>query len=155
MQRRIWVQKFYLCDDGIRWRGPGEGYAPSSHFINSPYDADARDGRKRTTTWVGYKAHLTETCDEGRPRIITHVQTETAPTADGEVTTPAHQALASKGLLPAEHLVDTGYLDAALLIEATRDLGVDLVGPTRPDLQWQARRGTERVNDCETARVMN
>lgn len=28
-----------------------------------------------------------------------------------------------------------------LLIEATRDFGVDLVGPTRPDLQWQARRG--------------
>ncbi|QCO17180.1 IS1182 family transposase (plasmid) [Azospirillum brasilense] len=140
--RRIWVQQFYLCDDGIRWRGPGEGYAPSSRFISSPYDADARYGRKRTMTWVGYKAHLTEACDEGRPRIITHVQTETAPTADGEVTTPAHRALAAKGLLPAEHLVDTGYLDAALLIEATRDFGVDLVGPTRPDLQWQARRGT-------------
>ena len=61
-------------------------------------------------TWVGYKAHLTEACDDGRPRIITHVQTETAPTADGAVTTPAHRALAAKGLLPAEHLVDTGYL---------------------------------------------
>ncbi|WP_454019850.1 hypothetical protein [Azospirillum sp. Marseille-Q6669] len=35
-----------------------------------------------------------------------------------------------------------GYLDAALLIEATRDFGVDLVGPTLPDLQWQARLAT-------------
>lgn len=38
-----------------------------------------------------------------RPRIITHVQTETAPTADGAVTTPVHRALAAKGLLPAQH----------------------------------------------------
>ena len=91
---------------------------------------------------VSYKAHLTEACNEGRPRIITHVQTETTPAADGEVTIPAHRALAAKRLLPAQHLVDTGYLDAALLIEATRDFGVDLVGPTRPDLQWQTRRGT-------------
>lgn len=63
------------------------------------------------------------------------MQTGTVPTADGEVTTPAHWVLAAKGLLPAQHLVDTGYLDAALLIEATRDFGVDLVGPTRPNLQ--------------------
>lgn len=139
--RCIWVQQFYLGDEGVHWRGPDEGYAPSSRFVSSPYDADARYGRKRMTTWVGYKAHLTETCDDGLPRIITHVQTETAPTADGDVTTPAHVALAAKCLLPAEHLVDTGYLDAALLIEATRDFGVDLVGPTRPDLRWQARLG--------------
>lgn len=86
----------------------------ASLSISSPYDVDARYGRKRTMTWVGYKAHLTEACDDGRPRIITHVQTETAPTTDGAVTTPAHRALTAKGLLPAEHLVDSGYLDAAL-----------------------------------------
>lgn len=62
---RIWIQQFYPCGDGVRWRGPGEGYAPSSRFISSPNDADARYGRKRTTTWVGYKAHQTEACDEG------------------------------------------------------------------------------------------
>lgn len=37
-----------------------------------------------------------------------------APVADAEATTPAHTALRAKGLLPAMHLVDTGYLDAGL-----------------------------------------
>src|SRR5689334_8505 len=106
--RQIWVQQFYLCDEGVCWRSAETGYTPSSSFISSPHNPDARYGRKRTTTWVGYKAHLTKTCDDGLPRIITCVQTDTAPTADGKATTSAHLALAAKGLLPAEHLVDTG-----------------------------------------------
>ena len=50
-----------------------------------------------------------------------------------------HQALQGKGLLPATHLVDTGYLDAELLVASEREDGVDLLGPARPDVTWQAR----------------
>jgi transposase len=39
------------------------------------------------------------------------------------------------------HLVDTGFLDAALLASAKRDYEVELVGPTRPDYKWQKRAG--------------
>jgi len=37
--------------------------------------------------------------------------------------------------------VDTGYLDAALLVASQKDFGVALLGPTRPDLKWQAKAG--------------
>jgi len=137
--RRIWVQQFYLSAEGVPWRTAEHGIPPSSIFLSSPYDIDAHLGRKRTTKWIGYKAHLTETCDEGKPHLITHVQTMAAPVADAEATTPAHTALRDKGLLPAMHLVDTGYLDAGFLVATRRDFGIDLAGPARADERWQAR----------------
>ena len=42
-------------------------------------------------------------------------------------------------MLPATHIVDTGYLDAELLVTSQRDYGVDLLGPTRANYHWQAR----------------
>ena len=35
--------------------------------------------------------------------------------------------------------MDTGYLDAELLATSQREYGVDLLGPTRSDYQWQAQ----------------
>jgi hypothetical protein len=35
-------------------------------------------GGKRNTRWVGYKLHLTETCDAGQPGLITRVLTTPA-----------------------------------------------------------------------------
>ncbi len=135
------MQQFYLSAEGVQWRTAEHGIPPSLLFLSSPYDTDAHLARKRTTKWIGYKAHLTETCDEGKPHLITHVQTMGAPVADAEATTPAHTALRDKGLLPATHLVDTGYLDAGLLVTTRRDFGIDLAGPARADERWQAREG--------------
>jgi transposase len=61
--------------------------------------------------------------------------------ADGAVTTSIHQALAERALLPGLHVVDTGYLDAELLVTTPERFGVDLLGPTRKDYHWQARDG--------------
>ena len=88
--------------------------------------------------WTGYKAHLTETCDTDLPRIITTVQTTAGPIADGEVVAPLHHDLRDKDLLPTQHIVDTGYVSAALLVETQRDFGIDLVGPARADFRWQS-----------------
>jgi transposase len=88
---------------------------------------------------VGYKVHLTETCEDDSPHLITNVETSAAPLADGETTPMVHQALQEKGLLPAIHLVDTGYLDAELLVASQQKYGVDVLGPTRPDVTWQAQ----------------
>jgi transposase len=108
-------------------------------FISSPYDPEAHLARKRTTQWVGYKVHLTETCEPATPNLIIHVVTTPAPIADGALTPAIHAALADQQLLPAQHLVDTGYLDAELFAAIPREYGVDLVGPTRPDVKWQAQ----------------
>jgi transposase len=88
---------------------------------------------------VGYKVVLTETCEEEAPHLITHVETIPAPMADGAVTPRVHRALEARALLPQIHVVDTGFLDAALLVASRRDYGVELLGPTRKDQRWQAR----------------
>jgi transposase len=56
------------------------------------------------------------------------------------MTATIHAELERKELLPTQHLVDTGYVDAKLLVESQRDYQIDLVGPTRKDYRWQARQ---------------
>jgi transposase len=85
--------------------------------------------------------HLTETCDDDLPHLITKVETTIGPAADGAATPRIHAALQPRGLLPGTHIVDPGFLDAELLVESPAHYGVDPLGPTRPDGHWQARQG--------------
>lgn len=137
--RQVAIQQFYTDDQGIHWRTEAEGIPPSVIFINSPYDLDAHFGRKRQLRWTGYKVYLTETCDEDLPRIITNVETSSAPVADFDLTEPIHQALERKKLLPAVHIVDTGFIDAELMQKAKQKYEIDLFGPAHTDQQWQGR----------------
>lgn len=57
-------------------------------------------------TLSGYKVHLSESCDENAPRLITHVETTGAPVVDQQATPVVHKALEHKKLLPQQHLVD-------------------------------------------------
>lgn len=139
--RRVWLQQYHLVEGAVRWR-TAEDIPPASILISSPYDRDAHDAKQRSTQWVGYKVHLTETCDDDAPNLITSVETTSAPVADGEVTPLVHVALSRRELLPKDHVVDTGYLDAALLVSSRADYRVELVGPTRSDYHWQAREAT-------------
>ena len=80
-------------------------------------------------------------CDDDLPHLITNVETTIGPAADGAATPRIHDALQRRGLLLGTHIVDTGFLDAELLVESQDDYGVDLLGPTRLDYHWQAREG--------------
>jgi transposase len=141
--RRVWLQNFFYDQDGnVKWRTSEIGIPPSTKFVGSPFDTEARYARKFTTSWVGYRVHITETLEEGLPNIITDVQTAPGPVADGDATPIIHEALKQKDLLPETQFVDTGYLDAELLAESKKNYGVDLYGPTRPDYKWQAREKT-------------
>ena len=137
--RRVWLQNYLPTEAGVHWRTTDDGLPKASRFVSSPFDTDAHLGRKNTTGWVGYKVHLTETCEDDAPNLITHVETTAAPTADGEVTPRVHRALLEQRLLPQVHIVDTGYLDAELLVTSRSEFGVHLLGPTRHDHRWQAR----------------
>jgi transposase len=139
--RRVWVQQFAVDAGQVHWRTEEEGVPPARLFISSPHDVEARYGKKSTTTWVGYKVHLTETCENDEPHLIVHVATTPAPVADGDVTPTIHEALRSADLLPGKHMADTAYVDAELLADSRREYGVDLIGPTRPDYRWQSRAG--------------
>ncbi len=138
--RTVWLQQYYREAAGLRLRRADE-LPPAAQLIHSPYDAEARYSKKRSTGWVGYKVHLTESCEPDTPLLITDVQTTPAPVADGEVTPTVHAALQAGDRLPGVHLVDSAYVDAALLVQSRDSYGVDLVGPLLSDTGWQARDG--------------
>ena len=136
---RIWWQQYQAVEGGqaMRWRSEKE-LPPSAQRLHSPYDTDARYGSKRTTAWLGYKAHLTETCDEDTPHVIIHVLTTPATTPDFDAPPQIYADLAEKNLLPAEHLLDAGYVDAGLLVESQAQHQVTVIGPVAQDHCWQA-----------------
>lgn len=113
---------------------------PAAQRINSPYDPDARYGTKGDRTWIGYKAHLTETCDEQRPHLVTQVETTIATGTDYEALPRVQAELERRELLPAAQFADAGYVAAENLV-TSRQRGIDLVGPVPEDSHWQARAG--------------
>jgi hypothetical protein len=127
--RTMWEQQFEPREQGGGWRP--EPVLPAAQLLTSPYDLDARNGKKRATFWTGYKVHFTQTCDEEAPQLITHVETTPAPLSDEGVLSAIHAELAEKDLLPDHHLVDSGYVSIANLVQSQSAYGVDLVGPTR------------------------
>jgi hypothetical protein len=54
------------------------------------------------------------------------------------MTAPIHAALAEKDLLPCQHIVDAGYIDADLLVTSGPDYGIELCGPVHEDNSSQA-----------------
>jgi transposase len=137
--RQVWLQQYGVENGKVYWRSEKEGIPPATRFISSPYDPQAHYACKHTTTWVGYKVHLTETCEEDLPHLITNVATTPGPIADLDATGPIHESLKNKDLLPATHLVDSAYVDTQLLVSSQKDYQVDLFGPTRPNYKWQAQ----------------
>lgn len=137
----VWLQQFYADESAVRWRD-AKDLPPSSLLICTPYDPEARYSQKRTTTWTGYKVHLTESCDEDTPHLITDVQTTPAPLSDFDMTPPIQAALAERQLLPKEQLLDMGYVTAEHLVASQSQYQVDLVGPVAPDSSWQAQSNT-------------
>jgi transposase len=136
--RQTWVHQYFVDADKVRLRS-AKDLPPAGQRYDSPYDPQARYGNKRSTTWTGYKVHLTETCDENGMHLITQVETTQGHVSDTDQTQPIHEALASKALLPKEHLMDAGYVDGPLLVESLQNFGIELIGPVRPDVSWQAK----------------
>jgi len=138
--RLVWLQQFYAAPPGaaVRWR-QAKDLPPSRRLIGTPYDAQARYAQKRTTIWTGYKVHLTETCDDGLPHLITDVQTTAAPASDVDQLPLIQAALAARDLLPAQQMVDGGYVSTHHLLTSQQRYQIDLVGPVNGNHSWQAR----------------
>jgi transposase len=173
--RQVLVQNYTLVAraDGRevvkrREKAPeGDGLPPGRYRIASPYDTDARWGAKRDTFWLGYKLHVTETCDDvppcgcgtpgdstgarsghtagcaapAFPNLVTHVETTDAAVTDNAMTGTVDDALAEKGLAPAGHYLDSGYLSASAAVNEAARHGIALIGPLLADTSAQARAG--------------
>jgi transposase len=144
----------------------GDGLPPGHARIASPYDTDARWGVKREEFWLGYKLHVTETCDDApacscrpaaagipdrghdkgcahltAPNLVTHVATTDATVTGNQMTSVTHQDLAARNLAPGRHYLDPGYLSAALVVSSLTTWGIALIGPLLADTSAQARAG--------------
>ena len=168
--RRVLVQNYtrVIYEDGRevikrREKEPeGDGLPPGHIRIASPYDTDARWGVKRDEFWLGYKLHVTETCDDAPacacgpaddrghgkgcahlvfPNLITNVATTDATVTDNQMTGAIHAGLAGKNLAPGRHYLDSGYLSAAVVVSALTTWGIALIGPLLADTSAQARAG--------------
>jgi hypothetical protein len=176
--RRVLVQNYTrtITEDGrevIRRREKepeGDGLPPGHARIASPYDLDARWGVKREEFWLGYKLHITETCDDPPPcscrpdpaapqpaaggpdhdrgcarlvfpNLITHVATTDATVTDNQMTGAIDDDLAGKSLAPGRHYADSGYLSAALVVSEAARHDIALIGPLLADTSAQARAG--------------
>ena len=138
--RQLWLQQFYASPDDqpVRWRH-ADDLPPAPLLISSPYDPDARYGKKRETEWTGYKVHLTETCDDETPNLITDVLTTPATTPDVAVLPTIQNNLATRQVTPREQFVDAGYVSADHLLTRRTEHGIDLLGPVPGDQSWQGQ----------------
>jgi transposase len=154
--RLVLLQQFYRQDDGdgekVTWREDGEhGLPPGRDRIVSPYDTDARYGEKRGEGWLGYKAHFSETVSDparddpvtgmpAHPSLVTNTETTRACVPDAVMTQVIHGHLEQAGLPPGEHVTDSGYASADVLV-SSREQGITLTGPLLADNSRQARAG--------------
>jgi hypothetical protein len=151
--RQIMVQNYHRDAAGrLHWRTAesehGPGLPPSSRAIVSPYDTSARYARHgHIISWKEFSAHLTETCAPDGPNVITDVATTASTTHDSKVLPGIHTRLHHRGLLPAEHLVDSGYTSLPHLEQAARDHQVTVSGPLRSNPTRQHRRGESFARD--------
>ena len=135
--RQIWEQHYEVVDGQIQVLAPKE-MPEGARRIESPYEVEARYSTKRSLGWVGYKVHLTESCDEGLPHLITDVHTTAATATDVKQLAPIQDRLAASGVLPAEQLADSSYVCGSNLV-SSHARQVDLIGPAFKDNTWQAK----------------
>lgn len=136
--RQVWLQHYHADAQNTPWRSDAE-LPPSALLITSPYDVEARYSRKKSTAWTGYKVHFTETCEADTPRLIVEMTPTSATMADGDIVEDLHSRLDEQQMLPDQHLMDMGYVDAEVLAESQTRYHVDIVGPVMPDTSWASK----------------
>lgn len=136
--QHVLILHYEPTDDGLRFKSNKE-ISKEPPAAESPYDLDARHCSRYGINWFGYKAHLTETCDSELPYLLTHVDTTLATVHEAKRTQAIHQALIDKGLAPQVHFVDSAYVSGELLVESQQKHDIVLMGPIRPNPNWQAQ----------------
>jgi transposase len=138
--RQVWLQQYYRQGEEVQWRDNQIlGIPPNQILIQSPIDIEARNRTKRELNWTGYLVHLTETCDEDTPNLITNVETTPATTGDEKMTLVIEDHLAQKELLPQQHFVDTSYGHTRNVVTSKELYEVELIAPINQNQSWQSR----------------
>ena len=149
--RQVWLQQFDAspADQPVRWRH-ADDLPPAPLLLSAPYDPEARYVKKRETEWTGYKVHITATCEDETPNLITDVLTTPATTSDVAVLPTIQDNLATRQVTPREQVVDAGYRSADHLLTSRTEHGIDLLGPVPGDQSWQG----QAANGCAAAQFV-
>lgn len=134
--RQVWVQHFHQVEGEVRRRDPKDR-PPSAMRLVTPYDVEARGGRKNDLVWDGYKVHLTKTCEPDAVNLVTNVSTTVATVPDNVMSQDIHASPAARACLPGEHWVDAGYPTAGQITAARRKYGIALHGPVQANTSAQ------------------
>lgn len=127
--RRVLGEQFPSGPDS-----PAAAKRPSGDVIESPHETEARRGVKRGQGWTGYKAQVTETCDEDQPRLIVDLEPTAALANDSPQLGQIQSRLQAQDTLPGEQYVDQGYMSGKGIADSS-ELGIDLVGVPLADTQ--------------------
>jgi transposase len=142
--RQVWQQDDDLSGGKANWRA-GPQANEDEAIMPCPSEPEARTGKKRETTCFGYKVQLSESCAlettqhaPGRalPPLIVQVQTSVANVADVDMTEVVQEDRAQHHLLPEQQIVESGYVEAQLLLKSQQHSGVKLVAPVLSDSRW-------------------
>jgi hypothetical protein len=115
----------YLQDSAIAV----EDLGPMEETIISPFDPQARRSYRRGDSWVGYKVHVVERCDDGAPQLILVVDLAAATEPDVNSTDRLRRAVvAAVGDALERIFVDSGYVSAPTIVAAAAEQ-IELVGP--------------------------
>jgi transposase len=96
----------------------GDGLPRGHARIASPYDLDARWGVKREEFWLGYKLHITETCDDAPPCSCRPAAAAARPAAEGAVA-PARDSGDREHDKDCAHLVFPNLITNVATTDAT------------------------------------
>jgi len=136
--QRCWASQFVEAEGRLRFKERKE-LSPSVEAVESPYDPEARFGTKRGKGWIGYKVHLTETCEDDLPRLLTHVTTTLGNMNDAPIGLIIQNQLFQRNLSPKQHWLDAGYNGAELIVAAREQHGTQIIGPVRLNNNWSGQ----------------
>lgn len=134
--RIVWQQQFEAVSGELVLR-ERDSYDGKTYIV-TPHDPEARYSKKGQQAWVGDKLQVTETDDEGLPHLITDVAVTSSVETDYEALDTIQERLAARDLLPAEQIVDSGYVNEDNLVSSA-GRSIDLIGPVQKDTTKQAR----------------
>lgn len=135
--RTVWEQQYEVREREVVFRAPGP-YDGETR-IQTPHDPEARYSKKREQEWIGDKLQVTETDDEELPHLITDIAITSSVAGDQQALGEIQSRQTERGVAPGERMVDQGYVSGATL-EASTEMGEDLVGPAPGDHSPQERR---------------
>jgi transposase len=113
-------------------QGPTAKRPGGRGVIETPHEPQVRGGKKGSKSWLGYKAQVTESCDEELPPLIVDVEATEAMEYDGAALPAVQERLAQRGLRPTEQYVDQNYTSGENLAHSAQQ-GIRLMGRPQED----------------------